>query len=152
MSVAAIIEPPDPHHPDLEEYYGEASLWELDDSIWYDSAHFKGTPDNTPPKDGFYSGVVLEGRFYHDGRNEWITYYYADLGKAQYDILNGELGGVEDLGQSVETEIQIYSTDANIRLKDYVGQRIMFKGEFFESNTIYHRRNIVFEIKELGNK
>lgn len=152
LSVLETFGPPDPSHPDMQAYYGEDSLWKLDDPIWFNSAHFKGVTENTPPKDGFYSGVLLEGSFYHDGRGEWLTYYYLDVGMAQYDILNGELGGVEDLGQPTESEIQVYTTDESIRLGDHIGQRIMFKGEFFEAHTIYHRRNIVFEIKELGNK
>jgi len=127
---------------------------EISQSFTYEILVIGRNDQASPPpegvmEDGFYTGVLLEGRFYHDGHGEWIGYYYADVGRAQFDKLNNELGGVYDLGQKVETEIQLYATDESIRLGDYIGQKITFKGEFFEGNTIYHRRNIVFEIKEL---
>ena len=97
--------------------------------------------------DGVYSGVVQVGQFYHDGRGEQLTYYFADIGEKQYNKLNAELGGVESSGQEVESEIQLYSTKIN--LKDFVGKKVSFTGEAFEAHTIYHQRDIVFEIKEL---
>jgi len=110
-----------------------------------------GTPSSAEVTgDSIYSGVLTEGKFFHDGCREWIGYYCMNVGRAQYDRLNHELGGVYDLGQKVETEIQLYSAGENIILKDYIGKKITFRGEFFEGNTIYHRRNIVFEVKEIS--
>ena len=64
-------------------------------------------------------------------------------------MLEEELGGVEDFGQEIKTEIQVYTTTEGIDLKDYVGYEISFQGEFFEAQTAYHQRSIVFEIKEI---
>ncbi|MCL1896129.1 MAG: zinc ribbon domain-containing protein [Clostridiales bacterium] len=105
---------------------------------------------DAPGLDGYYTGVVCVGEFYHDGRDETITYYYTDLGRAQYDKLASELGGVENYsGQEVETEIHIYTLIENLSLKDYVGSELTFKGDFFEADNMNHMRNIVFEIKEI---
>ena len=108
-----------------------------------------GGDDETGPPDGFITGVVCEGEFFHDGQEEWIQYYYADIGEKQFALLEEELGGVYDSGQEVRTEIHLYSMIDSVSLKDFVGEEISFKGECFEAHTIYHRRDIVFEIKEI---
>ena len=100
--------------------------------------------------DGYYSGVVCEQEFFHDGRDETIIYYTVDVGQAQYDRLVSELGGIEGvIDQEVETEIHIYTTVRNLSLGDFVGAEISFKGDFFEADNFNHQRNIVFEIKEI---
>ena len=101
--------------------------------------------------DGFYCGVVQEGKFYHDGRGEWISFFFVDVGEAQHDRLVKNLGEAyyESGEYEVKSEIHIYTTNKNISLKDYVGKKISFKGEFFEAHTMNHGRDIVFEIKEL---
>ena len=121
----------------------------------------KGSTKDDPPEpadkkeakegrvEGYITGIVCEGEFYHDGREEWIKYYYVDIGEEQYAKLDEELGGVYDSGQEVKTEIQIYTTIQYLNLKDFVGTEISFKGSPFEGNTIYHRRNIVFDIEEI---
>ena len=82
-------------------------------------------------EDGFYSGVVREGKFYHHDRKEWPRYYYVDIKKAQYDRLFAEIGEeVGNVGQKVRSEIQVYTT-MEIHLKDYVGKKITFKADCF---------------------
>jgi hypothetical protein len=102
-------------------------------------------------EDGFFSGVVQEGKFYHDGRDAWISFYFVDVGKAQLDKLIKELGeAYYDSGEyEIKSEIHIYTTDKKINLKDNVGKKISFKGAFFEAQTMNHRRDIVFELKEM---
>ena len=101
-------------------------------------------------KNGHFSGIVQEGTFRHEDRGETFTFYFTDAGREQFEKLKNALEDYYyDPDQEVETEIQLYSTSKNINLKDYVGQTITFKGEFFEAHTAYHVRNIVFEIKEI---
>ena len=96
-----------------------------------------------------FTGVLVEDQFYHDGREEWITFYYAKVSAAQLEKLIEALDDYYDMGEDPETEIQLYTTEKNIDLKDYIGEQIFFDGEWFAANTIYHRRNIVFEVKEI---
>jgi len=100
-------------------------------------------------KDEFYSAVVKEGVFYHDGRNEWFIYYFADVGRTQFEKLKNETEDYEYLDQEVETEIHLSIKNNDINLKNYVGKKITFKGDFFASHTIYHQRSIVFMIEEI---
>jgi len=99
--------------------------------------------------DGIFSGILQEAEFYHDGMDQWIGYYYVDVGKDQLHILINELDDYFDLGEGRETEIHVYANDEKIKLNDYIGQKIAFKGEFFSGHTIHHRRNIVFAITEV---
>jgi len=99
-------------------------------------------------EDGFYSGVVREAQFSLEDRGELITFYYADVGMKQFEALKNQLEYYFDSGQEIKSEIHLYST--TISLKNYVGQEIKFKGDFFEAHTIHHARDIVFEIKEIS--
>ena len=104
-----------------------------------------GSRAEAAPDDGFYSGVLREGQ------DEGGKFYFTDVGEAQYEKLVEALAGVyEESGDyEVRSEIHLYTTDKNINLKDNVGKEISFKGDFFEAHTIHHRRDIVFEIKEM---
>jgi len=72
--------------------------------------------------DEFYSGVVRMGKFYHDGRDKWLPYYYIDIGKARYDKLIAELGEADNSGPAAGNEIQVYTT-MEINLKDYAEKK-----------------------------
>ena len=98
---------------------------------------------------GLFNGIVREGRYYHDGQDEWFVYYFADVGEAQLESLKNGMDDYYDTGEYAKTEIQLYSTDGNITLKDYIGKEIMFGGEWFAAHTVHHRRDIVFEVKEI---
>ena len=97
----------------------------------------------------FFTGVIKQAKFYHDGRGEWISYCYADVGKTQYGIIKSNTQDFQDLGQDVETEIQVYSAADNINLNDYIGKKVSFKGFCFAAQTVYHQRNIVFGVTEI---
>ena len=104
-------------------------------------------PEN---EDDVFRGVVREGRYYHDGMEKWLEYYFADVGIEQLQTLKNTLDDdYYDYGEGVETEIQLYSTDENINMKDYVDRAISFGGEWFAAHTIHHRRNIVFAVNEI---
>jgi hypothetical protein len=98
--------------------------------------------------DGWFGGIVREGKYYHDGQEEWVTFYYADVGISQLETLKNQLDDYYNSGETKETEIQIYTMNG-INLKDFADKQISFKGEFFAAHTIHHRRDIVFEIKEI---
>ena len=102
---------------------------------------------SAPDTDMRFAGLVCESAFFHDGRDEWITYYYTDVGAAQFDILKDGLEDYYDSGVDAANEIQLYSTSENIDLMNYVGKEITFSGEWFAAHTIYHRRDIVFGIE-----
>jgi hypothetical protein len=48
------------------------------------------------------------------------------------------------------TEIHIYSATDHVPLEDYVGQRIRFDGIAYAAESIYHRRDIVFNVMEIS--
>ena len=103
-------------------------------------------------EDAYFSGVVQEASFYHDARDEWITYYYADIGIAQFETLINELEYYDDNNDFIlefGTEIQLGVANYDISLEDYAGQEISFHGTFFEAHTVYHRRYVVFLIEEI---
>jgi len=101
-------------------------------------------------ENGWFCGIVYEGKYYHDGMGKWIDYYYLDVGKTDFDTLKNQLENYYDFGQEVETEIQLSTANENINLKDCVGKKIFFDGNFFfEAHTVHHRRNIVFNIDEI---
>ncbi|MCL1794607.1 MAG: DUF4431 domain-containing protein [Oscillospiraceae bacterium] len=129
---------------------GTTSAWEFAGKT-FEEAYGQNNSTNPPDSNGesgWFGGIVREGQFYHDGQEEWITYYYADVGEAQLETLKSKLADYEDLGEDPETEIHLYSTNG-ISLKDCVGKEIKFKGDYFACHTIHHRRNIVFEVKEI---
>jgi len=99
--------------------------------------------------DGYFSGVVQEGQFYHDGRDECLTYYFADIGNTQFEKIKNELEEYNNWEQETENEIQLWTINENISLQDYIGSEILFTGSFFEAHTIYHQRYIVFTIMEI---
>jgi len=107
------------------------------------------TVEASATKDEFYSGIVQERVFFHEDRNERITYFFTDVGRAQLETLKNALEDYYYSEQEVETEIQLYTTAKNINLKDYVGKKVKFKGDFFEAHTIYHQRDIVFMVEEI---
>jgi hypothetical protein len=96
---------------------------------------------------GIFSGVVCEGNYYHDGLDEWFVYYYADVGAAEHETLKNGMDDYYDIGESIETEVQLYSSDKSIVLEMYTGREITFGGEWFAAHTVHHRRSIVFEVK-----
>ena len=97
---------------------------------------------------GFASGVLQKGAFFHDGRGEWMTYYYVEVGANQYKYLSGG-----SLPESKPYEVMVYSTGLNGEsMKEYLGKYIYFKGEAIEAHTIYHRRDIVVDIYEIKDK
>jgi hypothetical protein len=100
------------------------------------------------PEGGGFSGVVLMGRFYHEDRAMWFPYYYADVGRAQYDMLCGLLG--IEVDKRGLTEIHIYSAAGYVPLEDSVGQRLRFDGIAYAAESIYHRRDIVFNVMEIS--
>ena len=127
-------------------------LAELSGCAFMVTGRVEGKPaaaEASAAQDGFYSGVVQEGVFYHDGREIWLTYYYTDVGRTQFEKLKNETEDYEYLDQKVETEIHLSVKNNSINLKNYVGKKITFKGDFFASHTIYHQRNIVFMIEEI---
>jgi hypothetical protein len=96
----------------------------------------------------FVTGTVEMGVYHHDGRNEMIEYYYAQLSAEAYGFLrrlaSGDGAPGSDYGD--DNEVMIYTFDESINLRDYIGERITFSGEAFEGMTIYHRRSIVVEV------
>jgi hypothetical protein len=90
----------------------------------------------------FVGGVLQKGCFYHDGMGEWQNYYYVEIGPGQYKYITGA-----PTAPPSPIEIQVYSTEYD--LEQFLWRYIEFSGEHFEAHTIHHRRDIVFEIKQI---
>ena len=97
----------------------------------------------------WFSGTIQEGQFYHDGRDEWLAFYYVDVGSSQFKALKEGLGDGFYLSPSAKTEIMVYSASDDINISDYIGRDTAFKGFWFEAETVYHQRPIVFGIQEI---
>ena len=109
----------------------------------------EGEKPDAPAGSDVFNGVIGESEFYHDGREEWIRYYYAEIGREQLEGLKSQLDDYYDSGLEPETEIHVYTLSDDIDLKKYIGKKISFRGEFFSAHTAYHMRNIVFMITDI---
>ena len=87
-------------------------------------------------------GTIQKGAYFHDGRGEWLTYYYVEVGPGQYKFLSGQ-----ESGNTGPLTVQVYSTDYD--LDGYLGRFINFSGDYFEAHTIYHRCETVLAIEEI---
>jgi hypothetical protein len=103
--------------------------------------------------EGYYEGTMHREEWFHDGRQKTFTCYYVTLDAEQYAKLSDSLGGVEDIcDQGDKTEIQVYASDQfpEPRMGDFVGKTVRFQAhDFYEANTIYHRRNIVMDVRTI---
>lgn len=119
-----------------------------------------GDSTGESPNPAEYEGVLQKGRFNYDGQDEWIDFFFVDLGKEQYENLAGaykdmdfisppdsvsELLKISEIFQGNPYEVQVYSSD--IDLSPYAGQKIRFSGSFFDAHTAYHMRYIIFHIE-----
>jgi hypothetical protein len=87
----------------------------------------------------YYSGVLQHGSYYHEIRDEWITFYYVEIGEKQYKRMTGS-----DDAPVKPIEIQVYAPGSDLDI--YLGSFIEFTGEWFTAHAIYHQRDIIFEI------
>ncbi|MDR0424589.1 MAG: DUF4431 domain-containing protein [Clostridiales Family XIII bacterium] len=110
------------------------------------------------------SGVLQTGRFYHDASEEWLDFYYIDLGEEQYETLAAAYtnmdfaqapGSASELMQTAKEtqenpyEIQVISSDESLDISSFVGKTVRFSGSFFDAHTAYHVRYIVFHIESI---
>ena len=114
-----------------EKYSGDYRVME---DIYFDRMSGKIMP--------YAGGVLQKASFYHDGMEEYLSFYFVEIGPGQYMHM---MGNTELLYDTVE--IQVYST--TIDLEPYVGQFFQFWGEHFEAHTIHHRRDIVMNITQI---
>jgi hypothetical protein len=109
-------------------------------------------------------GVLQKGSFYHNAKEEWMDFYYVDLGEEQYKKLAAAYqdmdfvqppGSASELMQTAsETqenpyEIQVISTDKSLDIAPFEGKSVRFSGSYFDAHTAYHERYIVFQIDEM---
>ena len=112
----------------------DADGYRVMEDIFYDRTLGKIMP--------YAGGVLQKASFYHDGMDEYLSFYFVEIGPGQYKHLTGSAD------TPVTTfEIQVYSSTYN--LEPYVGKFFEFWGEHFEAHTIHHRRDIVMEITQI---
>ncbi|MDR0433678.1 MAG: hypothetical protein LBH21_01275 [Gracilibacteraceae bacterium] len=117
-----------------------------------------------PLNPGEYHGVLEKGSFYQDGQEDWQDFYYVDLGEEQYAAMAAAydpaefLSPPENAEELIQTaiasqdnlwEIQLIAADSAIDLAEYAGREIRFAGRFFDAQTSYHIRYIVFLVEEI---
>lgn len=106
-------------------------------------------PDDYGNPFPYVRGIVEESIFYHDGRDEWISYYYIQLSPKQYYFYYDMIDGITpEPSLDAYCEVQVTGYD-KYDLSEYLGQEIVFIGSAFEGNTVYHRRHIVIQIMEI---
>lgn len=97
----------------------------------------------------YVRGIVEQGIFYHDGRNEWITYYFVQLSPKQYQFYYDRIDGITpEPSEDSRCEVQVTGY-GSVNLSGYVGKEIVFIGSAYEGHTIYHRRHIVIQVTEI---
>jgi len=112
----------------------------------------KPATDATLPPGSIMGHYVQQRSFYHDGREEELFYYTVIVPADDYIEMANALG-IPNGAAGDQTEgdgytIMIYSDTFD--LAPYAGMtQVYFTGTYFEGDTIYHRRDIVFRVESI---
>ncbi|MCL1802074.1 MAG: clostripain-related cysteine peptidase [Eubacteriaceae bacterium] len=93
---------------------------------------------------------IQSNKWLHDAWNQEITYYTATISSEEYAKLATSLGIAKDGDTTDNGGYSIHLVSNTLNLADYSGVRKAYiAGYYMRADTIWHRRDIVFNVEEL---